>query len=314
MNFIPDSSLVIVVGAQRSGSTLFRILLDQHPSISNPGEFDFLFDGTFRGQSAALTAEYRTRLLHERIFLAKKLVLKEMPDIDAQIRDMVAQVDRPDITLAMNIHRNFARALEVFPDARFVHLVRDPRDVARSSIGMGWAGNVYYGVDHWIRSERAIDRLKQDLAEGQYFEIRYESLVGDPEATLGSVCEFLNLPYDKGMLDFPEDSTYGPPDPSFSGQWKRKLSAREIQLVESKVGEMLEERGYSASVFPEHRPSLLECLQLWLSNRWKKNLFAQRRYGFSLWAQEKIFRVIGMRLRWVRCRLEMNNVDEKYLR
>jgi hypothetical protein len=62
------------------------------------------------------------------------------------------------------VHRHYDRLLRLWPEARFIHLVRDPRDVASSCIGMGWAGNVWTGVTRWIEAERLWDEVRGDLA------------------------------------------------------------------------------------------------------------------------------------------------------
>lgn len=310
----PNNQVVFVAGALRSGTTFFRIMLDQHPEISNPGEFDFLFDGTERDQGMISAIEYRKLLRHNRIFLANNLVLNKISDVESQVRDLVAQLNRPGTVLAMNIHRNFERAFEIFPRAKFLHLIRDPRDVARSSIGMGWAGNVYFGVDHWIKSERGWAKLQKIIGENQYLDIDFESLVDDPRSTLSKVCDFVGVPYSETMLKFPENSTYGPPDPALATQWEKRLSAHEIQLVEFKVGDLLTERGYAVSLNRKFKPAPWELTKLWIHNCWQKNLFAVGRYGFSLWLQEKIFRIFRVQALWVRCRLKMNSISEKHLR
>ena len=55
------------------------------------------------------------------------------------------------------------RLTRIWPDARFIHLVRDPRDVARSVIPMGWAGNTWVGVERWMEAERLWDRVRSSL-------------------------------------------------------------------------------------------------------------------------------------------------------
>ena len=54
-------------------------------------------------------------------------------------------------------HKHFDRLLRIWPRARFVHIVRDGRDVARSCIGMGWAGNVWHGSERWIAAGPAYE-------------------------------------------------------------------------------------------------------------------------------------------------------------
>jgi hypothetical protein len=52
------------------------------------------------------------------------------------------------------------------------------------------------------------------------------------------------------MISYPETTTYDLPDPSYIGQWRRKLSEYEIRLVESRIGKMLMKRGYKLSGLP----------------------------------------------------------------
>ena len=90
------------------------------------------------------------------------------------------------------LHRHADKVLTLLPNAKVIHLLRDPRDVARSAIGMGWAGNVFHGASPWIATEdgwEAATTSHQALAH----EIRYEDLVAHPEATLTDLCAFLGL-------------------------------------------------------------------------------------------------------------------------
>jgi hypothetical protein len=74
-------------------------------------------------------------------------------------------------------------------------MLRDPRDVGRSSIGMGWAGNSYYGIDHWLFSEREWDEAAPDLRPTNVMELRYEALFHDIDPELHRVCAFIGVPW-----------------------------------------------------------------------------------------------------------------------
>jgi len=161
------SPLPPVFGALRSGTTLLRLMLKSHPEIQSPGEADFLFDhishtpgGGWRYDREAL----------------------------ALVAAMAAGTSG---RLCLNIRRHAGRMAALFPDAQVIHLLCDPRDVARSSIGMGWAGNSYFGVDHRIGTERGWDEAA--IPEARVLTVRYEMLMADLEAELPEIPVQLQL-------------------------------------------------------------------------------------------------------------------------
>jgi protein-tyrosine sulfotransferase len=91
----------------------------------------------------------------------------------------------------------------VFPNARFIHLIRDGYDVIDSSARV--PGTIRHGDPiesawHWRRSVRAC-REFGDRFPASYLEVKYETLVGDPEAQLRRLCGFINLRYSSTMLE-----------------------------------------------------------------------------------------------------------------
>ena len=284
------NNTVFVCGALRSGSSLMHLMLDHHPSIKNPGEFDFLFDQLgYDGDFPSLDTYYQWLAMH-RIFLSKNLTIDKSLAYDGLIKSFIEQLSQPKIILALNIHRHFDHIPYLFPEAKFVHLIRDPRDVARSSIGMGWAGNVYYGVDHWLDTELAWKRLQRKISPKQYFEISFEPLIISPEAVLKKLCYFLNVAYSNEMLNYAEDTTYSKPDPSLVTQWKTKLSIKEVQYVESKAHALMQDLGYKLSGESLISIGFIERLRLKLSNKVFRVEFEIKRYGFSLYVKERFSR------------------------
>lgn len=127
------------------------------------------------------------------------------------------------------------------------NLLRDPRDVARSSIGMGWAGDVYHGAKHWVKTEGDWAACTPHLSTNQVLTVRYEDLVQDPQAELTRICTFADVKYQPAMLEYDIASTYSKPDMSRINQWKRKLSSHELGLIEGRVGDLLAASGYESS-------------------------------------------------------------------
>jgi hypothetical protein len=286
----PEEDLVFICGALRSGTTLLRLMINAHPALSNPGEMDFLFEPPPLQDWRPDMAAYAHELSFNRVF--RKLGLKLGADLGYvdQVRDFVRQLRTPGKRLSINVHRNFERIPDIFPEARYVRVLRDPRDVAKSSVAMGWAGNAYFGVDHWMASERALERLLALAAPGRVHQLRYEDLLRSPQEQLAALCGFLGTIYDSSMLSYPNRTTYGAPDPKLIGRWKTDLSPREIGLVEGKVGAMLKERGYEPSCATPVIPGPFRKRMLALENRLGRWRFSVRRNGLGLTALDLISR------------------------
>lgn len=168
----------------------------------------------------------RAALQANRIYRASPIELPEDADDVAALARMIDQARRDTAARpVLVLHRHAERALTLLPNAKVIHLVRDPRDVARSAIGMGWAGNVYHGVWPWLAAEDewAEARARRWVDD---HEVRYEELVTDLEATLEELCGFLDLPFEAGMLAYDAQSTDDRPDPKLTYQWRRKLAPR----------------------------------------------------------------------------------------
>src|SRR5262245_30413355 len=228
---------VVVYGALRSGSTLLRLMINAHPKLSCSGEHDFLFDHIRESYD-------REALSADRIFRASGVHFPIGKDGRDAAADMIAQL-KSDVLI---LHRNLGQLLDLFPDCRIIHLLRDARDVARSSVGMGWAGNVNHGVTHWLETEQAWERHASLLNPSNVLTLRYEDLITDPIAKLTEVALFCGQPFDGAMLSYPKDSTYAAPNPSLVDQWRHKLSARELGLIEARASDLLCKRGYALSL------------------------------------------------------------------
>ena len=80
----------------------------------------------------------------------------------------------------------------MFPDARFIHIFRDGRDVAKSFQAVGWFGPwLHANTRQWTEAIDWNSRLSRSEIAGRIFQLRYEDLVLEPEATLRKVCAFL---------------------------------------------------------------------------------------------------------------------------
>ena len=245
---LPDRPPGFLVGCVRSGTTMLRLMLDHHPEIAFSSEFEYAVDLVPDEGWPELDAYYEF-LETDRIFQDSGQRIVPGLDYPALVRDFLRQFqERRGKPI---VHTHFDWLPRIWPDARYLHLVRDGRDVARSIIAMGWAGTFWTAAERWVEAERLWDRLKPTLAPDQVLEVRYEELVAAPEPQLTRICEFLGVAYRPEMLEFPKHSSYSAPDPQLSYQWKKKLTPDQLREVEAQLGPLLTEgRGYEPSGQP----------------------------------------------------------------
>ncbi len=308
---------VILVGSLRSGTTLLNLMLDHHPRVSFAGEFEAAVMQMTAPGWPDLEAYYRY-LETDRMFNSwegEPLRIDESLSYPELVRDLFRQMHtgkEADVR-GVVIHSHFDRCPEIWPNARYVHLVRDGRDVARSCVQMGWAGNVYHAVTIWLEAEARWERLCSITRPEQRIEVRHEDLVRDPKAALTRICEFLGVPYDAHMLSYSEDTTYSAPDVSLLQQWKRKLTPREVRQVELRAGDLLVRRGYELSGHPLPEMGRLEHLWCKADHRLNRMRTSIHRYGLPLWSAHQLTR-FGPHVIRRHVRAKMNEVELRHLK
>lgn len=309
------SQPIFLVGAERSGTTLLRLMLDHHPHISFYSEFEYAVDLIKDGNYPNLN-QYYEFLETDRIFQTSGFTIDNKLNYPQLVDSFLRQKRQRDgkTIIGATVHRHFDRLLAIWPNARFIHILRDARDVARSCIGMNWAGNVWTGVERWLEAEQLWVQLQQQLTSQQYIQVRYESLITEPVANLTTLCEFMGKSYDGAMLSYPETTTYSLPKASLLAQWRNKLSEREIQLIEARVGDMLEERGYELSGLPSLKISPIEQQKLRMHNRWSVVQRRIRTYGLPLVLSSYFSRRLGIKLWEKQAQLRFNAIDMNSLR
>ena len=269
-------------------------MLDGHPGIRNPGEFDFFFDYLGDDGTEPSVEQFQNALSKNRIFHARGMQMEDADSYEEMLIRFVDQMRKGDQWVVLNVHRNFHHIKTYFPDAKIIHLFRDPRDVARSSIAMGWVGHVHYGVEHWLETERSWDRLRAELADDQFIEFSFEDLIAEPEANLQDACRLLGVEYTEEMIKNLQNTTYETPDVSLTYQWKRKLSPREIGLVERRAQELMIDRGYELTGQECYSPGWFESMKLWIGNKTYRARFAINRFGLKLYLLERLTDRLGL--------------------
>jgi hypothetical protein len=212
------------------------------------------------------------------------------------------------------IHTNFDRIPYLWPDARYIHLVRDPRDVARSVVQKRWAGNIYQATEFWTKAERCWDALVSQLSADDFIEIHYEDLVLRTQAVLTAICRFIGVDYSSEMLDYRVDAPqYPPPDPALVRQWRTKLSARDVGLVEVRTAGLMRARGYAPSGYPLPEISPVRHWQLLAAARLRSLRTRVDLYGPWLVTTDVLGRRLGMWGLARHAQLRMNAMEQSLI-
>ena len=288
---------VFLVGAERSGTTLLRLMLDHHPGIAFNLESEFIVtqvsdDGTYpeiRG--------YREWLQNDRVFQLHPFSIDDGLGYVELVNDFLEQKrsrDKKDIVGA-TVHFQFRKLRWIWPRAKYIYLYRDGRDVANSITRMGWAGNVYVAADWWLEAEKEWDGLRRELHDKDWIEVRYEDLVAQSRAQLERICTFLGIVYSEKMFDYVKSSSYDAPDVSLAYQWKRGMRKVDVQRLEEKLGDRLSRRGYELSGYPRISVPSLARKSLYLHSRVQGFLFRVRRFGAELTLLETLSRRLGLK-------------------
>lgn len=269
---------IFIIGCERSGTTLLRAMLNAHPNIAIPYEahqFSKIFstpqpwDGAWSSdQVAGPVMEFLRQPKPAQWGLTKEVVLEELgTSATFRVSDILRGIYRAyarqhgkarwgDKTPSNTFELPFL--IREFPDAQFIHIVRDGRDVYLSWLKVDWAHyDVTSAAKRWKPWVQAADRPGKSLGPEQYFRLRYEDLVPDPRGQLQRVCRFLNEPFDERMLRYHEERGLvpesrkqfhellaTPPDPSRVHGWKRHMSTRDVKLFERIAGTTLMKYGY----------------------------------------------------------------------
>ena len=168
---------------------------------------------------------------------------------------------------------------ELFPEARFVHIVRDGRDMALSMLKMDWGPtNTYALARYWKRCVETARRDGRALGPDRFFELRYEDLVVKPTATAHRLGAYLNGDSHPEQVDAFAALLEETSDPSRVDVWKRKMSADDQRIFEAVAGDTLDAFGYDRVVGAAARLSPVAAGYYRSSNfvRWLANGVVRR--------------------------------------
>jgi len=305
---------VFVVGPLRSGTTLLRLILDHHSEINSFGEFETAVSqcvGDSWPDLEAFDQLVKTDRQARSQGLEVDLSLSYPELIFAWLKKMDAR--KPVRHIGASVHSRIDMLAKLWPNGKYIHLLRDPRDVARSCIGMGWVGNVYEGAQYWISAERHWDILFEHVEKENCYEIRYEDLVESPEEELRALCCFLDIEYEANMLNLGEDTSYSKPSKKYANQWQQKQTKKEIGWVESRCANLMAQRGYER-ITNEQEFSMFYRMLLKLHSRILRLMFNIKRFGLIFSIVFGMARLLRLKALSHRLQKRRNAIEIKFLK
>jgi hypothetical protein len=277
-----------VVGVGRSGTTLLRLMLDAHPKLAIPPEtyfgaavVAFEREGTERAVDVILESqlwpdcglcadEFRRRVDRRSPANVGEL-LRTFYELYAEKRGKRRWGDKtPHYVESMAVIR------DVFPEARFVHIVRDGRDVALSLTPLWFSpGDLTTVAEFWSQTLISARCQARELPADAYKEVKYEDLVREPTATLKELCAYLELDWNPSMLEYhrqaprriavesAERQRNGrtissqqrigihelvghAPRADRAGRWQKEMSAADRRVFQVVAGDIMETFGYES--------------------------------------------------------------------
>jgi hypothetical protein len=270
--------MFFIVGSARSGTTLLRMMLNAHPEVAVPPESRFVVD-LYRSDEVQID-EFLARLEGHQRWISWDT---PMEDVRAQLTGMTTSTYAEAIEAAYMAYaenRNKKRygdktpryiedlplLSRLWPEAKFVHLVRDGREVALSYADVPFGpSTVAKAAALWKARVKLGMEQGRPLGTARYVELRYERLLANPQEEVEGLCSFLDLEFDPAMLDYSERARsevldrarlYNPNvmrSITKTRSWDEQMPRSQVEVFEAVAGDTLTELGYERA-FPS--PSL----------------------------------------------------------
>jgi sulfotransferase family protein len=296
---VQNRQFLFIIGAPRSGTTWLQAMIGAHSDVCTTAELML-----FNHYTALWVNAWndQMRLQREGSIIGLPTVWTE-DEFYGFLREFLKQIYervlalKPAATVILDKHPGYAQHVEhihrLIPDARFIHMIRDGRDVAASMLaasrhwGRLWAPkNIWKAAASWKGHTLEARRANQYV--GQYLEVRYEDLLTKGEPILESVFKFVGLPtdtetiaaiweehqFDKMKKQRTGASRFALPEGFFrqgrSGNWHNALSPMQRYLFHDTAGDLLIQLGYADQHWwsdRKHQSFIFPVLSLFLDRK-----------------------------------------------
>ena len=276
-----DLTPVFIISSGRSGTTLLRSMLVASGQISIPPETQnihtlavkFLAYHGLKWQdlSRLMVADFES---HHNFFMWETNLAPlyqaviDLPEESRTLETIIDQVYMfyaaekfPDAKIWGDQSPIYTfqlpSLLKVFPHARFIHMLRDGRDVVSSMVTRHGAGYLQEAVYRWKKSIEITEKFQKQMPANRYLEVRYEHLVEHSEQTLQNISRFIGIDFTPNMLEYwhlPSTVEYKHKSfhqnlskPVFSssiGKWRERLSQEQIDFMLAELDQPLRLKAY----------------------------------------------------------------------
>jgi hypothetical protein len=288
MSIVLKEKPIIMIGAERSGTTLVMAMLGCHPRVAVP-EVVWYYS-RFRPYIYTygdLSKDENFRTLAEEMIFGLKTPFWGLKINPRTIVDeIISEVkERSFAGIYCAMHERYAREmgnkprwgektpynlffikeiLEDFPNAQFIFITRDGRDASSDYLQSAFGPtNIFCAASIWKMGQNAVSPWREKLGSSQWIDVKYESLVKNPEKVLKDVCDFLGETYSASMLEFHKTGIAAargktrdhkplghPTSDKYIGIYKELLSIREQRILASVAGKEMMDAGYEVDVNP----------------------------------------------------------------
>lgn len=281
---------IFMIGTQRSGSNLLRLMLDQLPDIAAPHPPHILqrmmpllavYEDLTDDANFSQLVEDVCRLVElnpvpwesvtlDRRDIAKRCRERSLVAASCAVYDAYAEA-RNARTWCCKSLANIAYidAIDAYvPDAQYIYLYRDGRDVAvsfrKAVVG---EKHFYHIAKDWSDTQQLALNHRQKISPERFFSLSYEALTSDDEASMRRLCKFLKVKYTESMLEFhtsdeaaraaaASDLWQNVSNPVMRNNTRKYLKeARiaDVRIFESVAGHVLDALGYTRAYLPKGR-------------------------------------------------------------
>jgi hypothetical protein len=274
-----DPAPLFIVGNDRSGTTMLRLILDRGPDLAIPPESMFLTDYADVFDAGGPAAD-EAQALMDSVWHHPKVRLWDLagpppavppglsgPDayrfiVEAPFSAYAAKHGKPRwADKTPHYVHHIDQLIAVWPRARFVVLVRDGRDVALSLRRMPFGpNNAWAASQWWARGIRAGMRAAQGHPDA-VLTVRYEDVAREPEREVPRICAFLGIAYDEDMLALEhadrsrivaDQASWFPTifdgiNTTAVARWQREMRPRDQRIFAALAGDELRALGYDVA-------------------------------------------------------------------
>ena len=266
--------MIFIIGVGRSGTSLLQSILNSHSKISFLPETQFLRNYVFKKNVSINNSNYKEIISQlekdprfSRLNICPKIVIeksKNMIDVYRNITNFYLKNKNKEIIGDKDpkIIENIKVLNYFFPNSKIIHIIRDPRDVVLSRTKARWSKKYPYfmhSIIYYLQMTLGRKMLYKYYNKNNFYEIKYEDLIKDPDYELKKICNFLEVEYENNILNYHNSSkelvskdefewkkeTFNPVDNKNFNKWKKEFNFFKILIIESICYSHIKENFYN---------------------------------------------------------------------